>query len=76
MDTIAFRPDKESAEALDLLTRDSLNTSAAIRRALVSAARHQKRQELLAESTRLAADESDREEARQVLADMEHLRAW
>ncbi len=76
MVTIAFRPDEESAEALDLLTRDGLSTSAAIRRALVSAARHQRRRELLAEATQLAADESDREEARHVLSDMEHLRAW
>ncbi len=76
MSTITFRPDEESAEALELLTRDGSTSSAAIRRALISASRQQQRDALLAEATRLASDESDRKEARRVLADMEHLRAW
>ncbi len=76
MTTITFRPDEESTEALGLLTRDGSSSSAAIRAALIAAARQQERDALLAEATLLAADEKDREEARIVLGDMEHLRAW
>ncbi len=76
MVTITFRPDEESAEALGLLTRDGSSSSAAIRRALIAAARQQERDALLAEATQVAADESDRKEARRVLADMDRLRAW
>lgn len=76
MATITFRPDPESAEALEQLTRDGSSNSAAIRNALISTARRQAREALLAEATQLAADESDRKEARAVLEDMENLRAW
>jgi len=74
--TIAFRPDRESAAALEFLTRDGSSNSAAIRRALVAAARQLERAALLAEAVQLAADASDRDEAQSVLADLEHLRAW
>lgn len=76
MRTIAFRPDEESAQALSMLTRDGLTNSAAIRRALIEAARQEARTALLDEATVVAGDERDREEARRVLTDMEHLRAW
>ena len=74
--TIAFRPDAESAQALSLLTRDGSTSSAAIRRALIAAADQELRAELLEEAEAVAADQSDRQEARRVLQDMEHLRAW
>lgn len=74
--TIAFRPDAESEQALSLLTRDGSTNSAAIRRALIETARQEGRATLLDEASTVAGDESDREEARRVLADMEHLRAW
>lgn len=76
MKTIAFRPDAESAKALSLLTRDGSTSSAAIRRALMAAAEQEMRAQLLEEAKAVAADQSDRQEARRVLEDMEHLRAW
>lgn len=76
MKTIAFRPDAESARALSLLTRDGSTSSAVIRRALIAAAERETQARLLAEAKAVAADESDRQEARRVLADMEQLRAW
>ncbi len=75
MQSIAFRPDTESARALSLLTRDGSTNSAAIRRALIAAAEQELRAQLLEEAKAVAADESDRREARQILEEMEHLRA-
>lgn len=49
---------------------------AAVRAALVDAARERTRSALRAEAEALAADEQDRAEAAQVLRDMESLRAW
>lgn len=76
MKTIAFRPDAESAQALALLTRDGSTSSAVIRRALIAAAEQELRDRLFEEAKAVAADQSDRQEARRVLEDMEHLRAW
>jgi hypothetical protein len=75
-DTITFRPDEETARAIEALTRDGTPVSAAVRRALLSAAREQARAALHAEAERVAVDEADRAEAAQVLRDMETLRAW
>lgn len=75
MQTIAFRPDAESTAALSVLTRDGSTNSAAIRRALVAEAQRAAREELLRQAKELTADDHDREEARQVLADMVRLRA-
>ncbi|MEI6624615.1 MAG: hypothetical protein WCP28_22225 [Actinomycetes bacterium] len=76
MKTIAFRPDEETERALEILTRGGSSNSAAIRSAVIQAARRQANEELLAESCAVANDEADRQEARRVLADMEDLRAW
>jgi hypothetical protein len=73
--TIAFRPDSESERALAQLTSDGTSASEAIRRALILAAETRRRAALRAEASALAADPEDREEARQVLAEMEALRA-
>lgn len=75
-DTITFRPDEETARAIEALTRDGTSVSSAVRKALLAAARAQAKQKLREEAERLAADESDRAEAAQVLRDMETLRAW
>lgn len=75
-DTITFRPDEETARAVEALTRDGTPVSAAVRKALLSAAREQAKRKLRAEAERLATDEEDRAEAAQVLRDMETLRAW
>jgi hypothetical protein len=75
-DTITFRPDEEASRALAALTRDGTSISTAVRAALIEAARRQAAAAIRAEAEILAADESDRAEATQVLRDMETLRAW
>ncbi len=75
-DTITFRPDDETARAIEALTRDGTPVSSAVRKALLAAAREQARAKLRAEAEQLANDEADRAEAAQVLRDMETLRAW
>jgi hypothetical protein len=76
MASITFRPDPESEHALQELTADGTSTSAAIREALISAARAHARQRVRDEAMALAADPEDVAEMRRVLADMEPLRAW
>ncbi len=74
--TITFRPDEDASRALALLTQDGTPVSAAVRNALIQAARAVATQQLRAEAADVAADEADRAEAAQVLRDMETLRAW
>ena len=74
--TITFRPDEDTARALEVLTRDGTPVSAVVRSALLAAARERARATLRQEAEQLAADERDRAEAAQVLRDMETLRAW
>jgi hypothetical protein len=75
-DTITFRPDDDTSKALAVLTRDGTPVSAAVRAALIDAARRKAAASIHAEAEALAADEADRAEAAQVLRDMETLRAW
>jgi hypothetical protein len=75
-DTITFRPDDDTSNALAVLTRDGTPVSAAVRAALIDAARRKAADSIRAEAKALAADETDRAEAAQVLRDMETLRAW
>ena len=75
-DTITFRPDEDTTRALAVLTRDGTPVSAAVRAALIDAARQKTVAAIRAEAEEIAADESDRVEAMQVLRDMEALRAW
>jgi hypothetical protein len=75
-DTITFRPDEDTTRALAVLTRDGTPVSAAVRAALIDAARQKAVAAIRAEAEGIAADESDRVEAMQVLRDMETLRAW
>jgi hypothetical protein len=75
-DTITFRPDEDASKALEVLTKDGTGVSAAVRSALIDAARRKASAAIRAEAERLAEDESDRTEAMQVLRDMETLRAW
>ncbi len=75
-DTITFRPDEDASRALAVLTQDGTPVSAAVRGALIRAARAVVAERLRAEAAELAADEADRAEAAQVLRDMETLRAW
>ena len=75
-ETITFRPDDDTANALAVLTRDGTSVSAAVRAALIDAARRKAAAAIRAEAEDLAADEDDRAEAAQVLRDMVTLRAW
>ena len=75
-DSITFRPDEEARRALALLTQDGTPVSAAVRNALIDAARARGKERISAEAAELAADPIDRAEAAQVLRDMETLRAW
>jgi hypothetical protein len=75
-DTITFRPDEDASRALEALTRDGTPVSAAVRAALIDAARRMAAAKLRAEAEELAADAADRAESAQVLRDMETLRAW
>lgn len=75
-ETITFRPDEDAARALAVLTQDGTGVSAAVRAALIDAARARAGDQLRAEAATLAADDHDRAEAAQVLRDMETLRAW
>jgi hypothetical protein len=74
-DTITFRPDDDTSNALAVLTRDGTPVSAAVRTALIDAARRKVAASIRAEAEELAADEGDRAEAAQVLRDTETLRA-
>lgn len=75
-ETITFRPDEDARRALAVLTQDGTPVSAAVRAALIEAARTAAQDRLHAEAVALAADEADRAESAQVLRDMETLRAW
>jgi hypothetical protein len=74
--TITFRPDEDAERALEVLTADGTAVSAAVRSALIDAARSRAQQRVRAEAEALAGDAADRAEAAQVLRDMETLRAW
>jgi len=73
-DAITFRPDEDTARALEVLTRDGTSISTAVRSALINAAGREARASVRAEAEALAADEQDRAEAMQVLRDLETLR--
>lgn len=73
---ITFRADEDAERALAVLTADGTPVSTAVRAALIEAARHRAQAQLRDEAETLAADAGDREEAAQVLRDMETLRAW
>lgn len=75
-DTITFRPDQDASKALEILTKDGTPVSAAVRAALIDAARRKANAAIRAEAEMLTDDEADRAEAMQVLHDMETLRAW
>ncbi|MDP9427503.1 MAG: hypothetical protein M3Q47_00850 [Actinomycetota bacterium] len=60
---MTFRPDEDTARALEVLTRDGTPVSAAVRCALLAAARERARATLREEVERLAADGQDRAEA-------------
>lgn len=76
MATITFRTDPEVDAALAALMGEGRDRSRAIRDAILTACRVADERRLRAEAESLAGDEADLDEAREVLADMESLRAW
>ncbi|HEX2782411.1 MAG TPA: hypothetical protein VHN36_02420 [Ilumatobacteraceae bacterium] len=76
MSVVNFRTDERSERALAELMADGSTASDAIRRALVDAVRLRRREQMRAESLALMNDDADRAESRQVLMDMDELRAW
>lgn len=75
-DSVTFRLDEDTSRALAVLTRDGTPVSAAVRAALIDAARKKASAAIAAEATRLAEDQTDRAKTVQVLRDMQTLRAW
>jgi len=76
MATITFRTDDAVDAALAALTSSDRDRSQAIREAILLAWRTRQNEVIKAEAEALAADEGDLAEARQVLTDLESLRAW
>jgi len=76
MTVVNFRTDERSERALAELTADGATVSDAIRQALVDAVRLRRREQMRRESFALANDPADLAESRQVLKEMDELRAW
>jgi hypothetical protein len=76
MPVVNFRTDERSERALAELMADGSTASEAIRQALVDAVRLRRREQMRAESLPLMNDDADRAESRQVLMEMDELRAW
>lgn len=75
MTIVTFRTDESTDRALAELSTDGRTLSDVIREALVNAARQRRREQMRRESSAMAADPDDLAESRQVLAEMEELRA-
>lgn len=76
MTAVNFRTDERSERALAELTADGATVSDAIRHALVDAVRLRRGERMRRESLALASDPADLAESRQVLKEMDELRAW
>ena len=76
MTVLNFRTDERSERALAELMAGGSTASDAIRQALVDAVRFRRREQMRIESLALMNDEADRAESRQVLSEMDELRAW
>ena len=76
MALINIRTDPETDKALAILTAGGTTRSAAIRQAILAAARDTERQRLRSEAAAVAADPADREEIQRVQTEMDALRAW
>lgn len=76
MAVVNFRTDARSDRALAELTADGSSVSEAVRQALVDAVRLRRREQMRRESLEAAGDADDLAESRQVLREMDDLRAW
>lgn len=75
MPVVNFRTDDRSERALAELTSDGATVSDAIRQALTDAVRLRRRERMRQESLEASQDAADLAESRQVLAEMDELRA-
>lgn len=75
MPVVNFRTDDRSERALAELTSDGATVSDAIRQALADAVRLRRRERMRQESLEASQDAADLAESRQVLAEMDELRA-
>lgn len=75
MPVVNFRTDERSERALAELTADGSSVSDAIRQALVDAVRLRRREQMRTESLQVLEDPAELAESRQVLAEMDELRA-
>ncbi len=76
MTVVNFRTDERSERALAELTADGASVSDAIRQALVDAVWLRRREQMRRESLELSNDPADLAASRQVLNEMDELRAW
>lgn len=76
MAVVNFRTDDRSERALAELTSDGSTVSDAIRQALVDAVRLRRREQMRRESLEASQNSGDLAESRQVLTEMDELRAW
>lgn len=76
MAVVNFRTDERAERALAELTADGSTVSDAIRQALVDAVRLRRREQMRRESREVSDDPADLAESRQVLKEMDELRAW
>lgn len=76
MAVVNFRTDPRAERALAELTADGSTVSEAIRQALVDAVRLRRREQMRRESLEASNDPADIAESRQVLKEMDELRAW
>lgn len=75
-EVLTVRTDADTQRALIELTADGTSTSEAVRSAIIETAGRHARERLRQEAAELAGDPFDRDEAAQVLRDMETLSAW
>ncbi|MGO1522423.1 MAG: hypothetical protein ACTHV8_01850 [Nesterenkonia sp.] len=75
MPVVNFRTDDRAERALAELTSDGATVSDAIRQALADAVRLRRRERMRQESLEASQDAADLAESRQVLAEMDELRA-
>ena len=76
MAVVNFRTDERADRALAELTADGSTVSEAIRQALVDAVRLRRREQMRRESLEASQSPADLAESRDVLREMDELRAW
>jgi Arc/MetJ-type ribon-helix-helix transcriptional regulator len=76
MATYTIRSTEDVERALDVLTEEGQSRSAAIRQAVIDAARAHRRARVRAEAERLRNDPADIAAARQLEVELDDISAW